>query len=114
VTQPKQFGSHRSRLVLSLLDSEVHKKNVALNRDEWETVVTWVDANAPYRSTYFQYFDSDGKLLPRAIPVRVKLDSPFKAGEKSYRIAPLTSAARLPRETQRSTLVVAAPDKGAR
>ena len=101
VTQPKQFGSHRSRLVLTLLDREVHKKEVAMNGDEWETLVTWVDANAPYRSTFYQYFDSRGKLLPRAIPVRVELDPPFKAGEKSYRIAPLRSASRLPREPGR-------------
>jgi len=86
VTQPKQFGSHRSRLVLSLLNDEAHRKEVSLSKDEWETLVTWVDANAPYRSTYFQYFDSDGKVLPKARRVRVELDPPFKAGEKAYRI----------------------------
>ena len=86
VTQPKQFGSHRSRLVLTLLNDEVHRKDVSLSRDEWETLVTWVDANAPYHSTYFQYFNSDGKMLPTPIRVRVELDPPFKAGEKSYRI----------------------------
>jgi hypothetical protein len=86
VTAPKQFGSHRSRLVLSLLEDEVHRKDVSLSGDEWETLVTWVDANAPYHSTYFQYFDSDGKMLPNAIRVRVELDPPFKAGEKTYRV----------------------------
>ncbi len=85
VTQPKQFGSHQSRLVLSLND-EAHRKDVVLSPDEWETLVTWVDANAPYHSTYFQYFDSRGKLLPKPIRVRIELDPPFKAGEKSYRI----------------------------
>jgi len=88
VTEPRQFGSHRSRLVLTLLRDATHRKEVVLSRDEWETLVTWVDANAPYRSTYFQYFDSSGKLLPRAQRVRVELDSPFKPGEKSYRIVP--------------------------
>ncbi len=86
VTQPKQFGSHQSRLVISLLNDEVHRKDVVLSREEWETLVTWVDANAPYFSTYYQYFDSNGKLLPKPIQVRVELDPPFKAGEKSYRI----------------------------
>jgi hypothetical protein len=90
VTQPKQFGSHRSRLVLTLLEDEVHRKEVSLSRDEWETLVTWVDANAPYHSTYFRYFDSRGKLLPNAIRVRVELDPPFKAGEKTYRIVGLS------------------------
>jgi hypothetical protein len=89
VTQPKQFGSHRSRLVLTLLEDEVHKKDVSLSRGEWETLVTWVDANAPYASTYFQYFDSTGKQLPHAVRVRVVLDPPFQAGEKTYRIVPV-------------------------
>ncbi|MFH1919871.1 MAG: hypothetical protein ABIP48_08310, partial [Planctomycetota bacterium] len=89
VTQPKQFGSHRSRLVLTLLGDEVHRKDVSLSSDEWETLVTWVDANAPYRSTYYQYFDSSGEILPNAIRVRVELDPPFKAGEKTYRIVAL-------------------------
>jgi hypothetical protein len=88
VTQPKQFGSHRSRLIATLLGDEVHRKDASLSREEWEALVTWVDANAPYRSTYFQYFDSQGKLLPRPLPVRVELDPPFKIGEKSYRIVP--------------------------
>lgn len=92
VTQPKQFGSHQSRLVLTLLKDETHRKEAALSRDEWESLVTWVDANAPYHSTFFQYFDAEGKALPRAMRVRVALDPPFKAGEKSFGIA----ADRLP------------------
>ena len=58
-----------------------------MTRDEWETLVTWVDANAPYFSTFYQYFDASGKELPRAIPVRVELDPPFQAGEKTFRLA---------------------------
>jgi hypothetical protein len=86
VTQPKQFGSHRSRLVLSLLNDEAHRKDMALSQDEWETLVTWVDANTPYHSTYFRYFDSEGKLLPQARRVRIELDPPFQSGEKAQRI----------------------------
>jgi hypothetical protein len=86
VTQPKQFGSHQSRLVLTLLRDETHRKEVVMNTDEWETLMTWVDANAPYYSTYFQYFDAQGKALPTPMRVRVELDPPFQAGEKSYRI----------------------------
>jgi hypothetical protein len=86
VTEPLQFGSHRSALVLTLLNSDAHRKDVAMGRDEWETLVTWVDANAPYRATYYQYFDSQGKALPQAQPVRVELDPPFRRGEKSFRI----------------------------
>jgi hypothetical protein len=86
VTAPKQFGSHRSRLVVSLLSDDAHRNDVSLSRDEWETLVTWVDANAPYHSTYFEYFDPEGRMLPNAIRVRIELDPPFKAGEKTYRV----------------------------
>ena len=77
VTQPMQFGSHRSRLVLTLLHDDVHLKDVSLSSDQWETLVTWVDANAPYRSTYYQYFNSDGKLLSNPKRIQIKLDPPF-------------------------------------
>jgi hypothetical protein len=88
VTQPMQFGSHRSRLVLTLLNDEAHRKEptAVLTPDEWETLVTWVDANAPYHSRFYRYFDGEGKILPRAEQVQVELDAPFETGEKSYRI----------------------------
>jgi hypothetical protein len=86
ITQPRQFGSHRSRLILTLLHGEAHRKDVTLRKSEWETLVTWVDANAPYHSTYFRYFDAQGKLLPRPVRVRIELDPPFKAGEKTMRV----------------------------
>ena len=102
VTEPKQFGSHRSRLVLTLLNDEAHK-DVSFSSDEWETLVTWVDANAPYHSTYFQYFDSDGKLLPNAKRVRVELDPPFTPGEKTFRIVADGTPSPL-RETARANI----------
>ena len=110
VTQPRQFGSHRSRLVLSLLNDDAHRKDVVLGRDEWETLVTWVDANAPYHSTYFQYFDSNGKILPRPIRVRVELDPPFKAGEKTYRIVADRPSPRL-REAAQAASAAGASDR---
>jgi hypothetical protein len=100
VTQPKQFGSHRSRLVRTLLDDPTHRKEVAMRRDEWETLVTWVDANAPYHARYYQYFDANGKLLPRPIQVRLELDKPFQAGEKSVRIV---AEPTTPQRTSRTT-----------
>ena len=82
VTQPLQFGSHRSALVLTLPRfRSAPARTLALGHDEWGTLVTWVNANAPYYSTYYQYFDSKGKLLPRAKQVRVELDPPFRPGE---------------------------------
>ncbi|NQT16363.1 MAG: hypothetical protein HQ582_26635, partial [Planctomycetes bacterium] len=112
VTAPKQFGSHRSRLVLSLLNHEAHREDVSLSSDEWETLVTWVDANAPYHSTYFQYFDSDGKMLPNAIRVRIDLDPPFKAGEKAYRVV-AEGGSPGAREAARGGLAVTAGDRPA-
>ncbi len=91
VTAPKQFGSHRSRLVLTLLQDETHRREVALTEDQWETLVTWVDANAPYSGRFYQYFDSDGKLLPHAVQVDVDLDPPFQHGEKGYRVVAISS-----------------------
>ena len=48
VTQPKQFGSHRSPFIRVLLDDPLHREHVKLDPDEWTALVTWVDANAPY------------------------------------------------------------------
>ncbi|NQT15973.1 MAG: hypothetical protein HQ582_24675 [Planctomycetes bacterium] len=53
VSQPKEFGSHRSPLIRVLLDDELHKEEVKLGRREWIALVTWVDANAPYFDTFF-------------------------------------------------------------
>jgi len=60
VSQPKQFGSHRSRLVTVLLDDELHRKECPLEPDEWEALVTWVDANAPYHDRFINKRPGDG------------------------------------------------------
>jgi len=52
VSKPKEFGSHRSRLILALLHGQQHK-DVTLSEAEWQTLVTWVDANAPYYDTFY-------------------------------------------------------------
>ncbi len=52
ITQPKEFGSHRSRLIRVLLDDSLHVDRVKLTPDEWTSLVTWVDANAPYFDTF--------------------------------------------------------------
>ena len=48
ITQPKQFGSHQSRLIRTLLDDPLHREHASLTADDWTALVTWVDANAPY------------------------------------------------------------------
>lgn len=52
VTRPRQFGSHQSRLVRVLLDDPLHRDKVKLNAEEWTSLVTWVDANAPYHDAF--------------------------------------------------------------
>ncbi len=47
---PYTFGSHKSKLV-SVLSAGHH--GVALPREDWIKLVTWVDANAPYYGSYF-------------------------------------------------------------
>ena len=44
------FGSHKSRLVEMIREGH---HDVALSREEFIRLVTWVDANAPYYGSYF-------------------------------------------------------------
>jgi hypothetical protein len=45
------WGSHRSRLIDTVLHGHEHEK-LELNQAELETLITWVDINAPYYPTY--------------------------------------------------------------
>ena len=62
VTQPLQFGSARSKLTLTLLNDPEHVKEVRLSRDEWLSLVTWVDLNAQYWGTFVE---KDGHYASR-------------------------------------------------
>jgi len=75
VTQPMQFGSHRSPLVLVLIGDDLHKKEVKLSDAEWTALVTWVDANAPYYDTFFNKRPADGG--PPRREVRIECPEPF-------------------------------------
>lgn len=52
VSKLTEFGSHRSRLIAALR-SDAHRKRVRLSEADWQVLVTWVDANAPYYDTFF-------------------------------------------------------------
>ena len=74
VTQPKEFGSHRSRLIRALIDDPQHRERVSLTPDEWTALVTWVDANVPYYDTFINKRPECGgpprrELLPPAADV---------------------------------------------
>jgi hypothetical protein len=60
ITQPYQFGSHKSKLVTQLLKKDAPCK-ANLDHDEWIRLVTWVDANAPYRDMMFSIRAADGR-----------------------------------------------------
>jgi hypothetical protein len=80
VTQPKQFGSHRSPLVRVLLDDPLHVKEVALGPAEWTSLVTWVDANAPYYGAFVDKRPADGG--PPRRDVLSELPDPFQAAQR--------------------------------
>jgi hypothetical protein len=52
VTPTMEFGSSRSKLVLSLLNDPEHLKAVKMPREDWIALITWVDLNAPYFDTF--------------------------------------------------------------
>ena len=79
ISQPKQFGSHQSRLVLHLLNDAAHRERLKPGSADWLTLVTWVDANAPYRSTFYQKFDDQGRALAQPLQVPLTLPPPFAA-----------------------------------
>ena len=76
VTQPKQFGSHRSRLVEVLLNDKLHREEAELSQEEWLALVTWIDANAPYYDTFYNRRPRDGGEPRR--DVIVELPAPFE------------------------------------
>lgn len=51
ITQPLEFGSHRSRLV-TILRSGPCGKRAPLSDEQWLRLVTWIDANAPYHDAF--------------------------------------------------------------
>ncbi len=60
VTQPMEFGSHRSRLIQVLREDPLHQAEVGLSPTQWRTLVTWIDANAPYHDRFYNRRPPDG------------------------------------------------------
>ena len=59
VSGVKAFGSHRS-LLATTLRQPPHRKRVQLSPADWEALVTWIDANAPYYDTFLNKRPEDG------------------------------------------------------
>jgi hypothetical protein len=51
ITMPMMFGSHKSRLIAAIRGKD-HKLRISLPRNDWLTLVTWVDANGPYNDGF--------------------------------------------------------------
>ncbi|MCL4207745.1 MAG: hypothetical protein KJ000_35115 [Pirellulaceae bacterium] len=60
VTQPKQFGSHRSRLITVLREDPLHVREVRMDEADWISLVTWIDCNAPYYDRFINKRPGDG------------------------------------------------------
>ena len=59
VTRPKQFGSHRSPLIDTLLNDPLHGREVKLDSEQWYALVTWIDSNAPYYDRFIDKRSAD-------------------------------------------------------
>lgn len=89
VTEPQQFGSHRSRLIRVLLDDPLHRQQVQLSDDDWLALVAWIDANAPYYDTFFNRRPPNGGPPRRDVLVLFPLPEqparlPFWSVGKEY------------------------------
>ena len=69
ISQPLEFGSHRSRLISTLRDGPCAKR-VTLSPDDWLRLVTWVDANAPYHS---HFINTRPEVPPYDLPADTEL-----------------------------------------
>ncbi len=67
VSKPRQFGSHKSLLITTLLNDPKHRQRVTLSPEEWEALVTWVDANAPYHDAFFNKRPASGAEPQRTV-----------------------------------------------
>lgn len=60
VTAAYQYGSHKSRLITKLLEED-SPCTIDLGSDDWITLVTWVDANAPNAAGMWEKRTADGR-----------------------------------------------------
>ncbi len=69
ISEPRQFGSSKSRLIRQLLDEPQHAEKVRskMTEEEWIQLVTWVDANAPYYDSFFNRRDPENPVPQRSV-----------------------------------------------
>jgi len=81
VTQTRQFGSSRSKLIDTILSGACSKYNTLLpGSEDWYRLVTWIDANAPYHDRFVNSrppqpaydFTSDAELRQTILSIHQK------------------------------------------
>jgi len=70
VTDVRQFGSGNSKFIDAIMD-EYHQKHIKFTDQEWEDLVTWVDANAPYWGTFINKEPVRKNELPERVKVKI-------------------------------------------
>lgn len=65
ITQPLEFGSHKSKLVQALRDGACGKR-ANLSRAEFLQLVTWIDGNAPYHDRFVNKRQKQAAYSPPA------------------------------------------------
>ncbi|MGL4943327.1 MAG: discoidin domain-containing protein [Thermoguttaceae bacterium] len=71
LTQTRQFGSTRSRIVDAITTGTCASRcNITRGDDDWYRLVTWIDANAPYHD---RFVNSRAALAPYDLPADTKL-----------------------------------------
>ncbi len=74
ITQPMEFGSHKSEFILALLEED-HQKRVNMSQEDWIDLVTWVDLNAPYWGSFVD--KEPVREGEKPVRVRIELPPPF-------------------------------------
>ncbi len=81
LSMPYQFGSHKSKVITALFDAN-HKEAVKMSPADWEALVTWADANAPYSGRmWYKHDPATGKTLPKPRQVEMVYPSPWEHEE---------------------------------
>jgi hypothetical protein len=75
ITQPLEQGSHKSKLVDTVAKG-VRAGSYALTAEEWQTLLTWIDLNAPYHDRFANKRPAQPPYnLPNDQPLRDKLST---------------------------------------
>jgi cytochrome c553 len=76
VTQVREFGSTQSRVIM-VIKNDRHQERVNLSQEEWRSLVTWIDLNAPYWGSFWDKEPMRYGNKPQR--VYVKYPEPFES-----------------------------------